>query len=198
MTIDEMKNKLQGILTPKRYSHSLNVMNTAVQLARIYGADEKKAAVAGLLHDCARDIRGGKVFDLCDSYSIHVDSICKVQPELLHGPLGAKLVEDEYGVTDKEVQRAIHYHTTGCEDMNLLEKVVFIADYIEPGRSFNGVDAIRKQAYADMDGAIIQALDSTIRFVLSKGNLVHPDTVIARNHLILEHMPKDLSINMEK
>jgi len=184
MTLEEMKQKLEGTLTPKRFNHSLGVMECAVELASRYGENVERAAVAGLLHDCARDIKGNEVFAKCEEYGVMVDHICRLQPELLHGPLGAMMIREEFGITDEDVVNAVRYHTTGRENMSLLEKIIFIADYIEPGRNFPGVDEIRKAAIEDMDSTMLMALDQTISYVLSKGGLLHPLTVNARNYLL--------------
>lgn len=194
MILEEMKRKLEKALTPKRFVHSVNVMNTSVELAERYSGDKEKAAVAGLLHDCARDIRGDEAVKLCDRFNIKPDEIMQRQPELLHGPLGSKLAREEYGVTDEEILKAIHWHTTGCKNMCMLEKIVFIADYVEPGRSFPGVEEVRKVVRSDIDRAIIMALDSTIKHILSKGTVIHPDTIDARNYMILHPCGKPVAL----
>lgn len=184
MTLENIQEKLKNKLSKERFVHSLNVMNSSVELAKKYGEDRDKAAVAGLLHDCAKNIEKREVFKICDMFGITVDEVSKIQPELLHGYIGSKLAERDYEVTDKSVLKAIYYHTTGCENMDLLDKIIFIADYIEPGRDFPGVDHIRETVFEDLDAAVILALDSTLRHVLSKGVLIHPLTVIARNSII--------------
>ncbi len=184
MTREDIKYRLEEILTPRRFIHSLNVMNTAMELAQRYGVDREKAAVAGLLHDCARDIRGEDILQLCGEFGIQVDEITRAQPDLLHGAVGAELAREDYGIADEAVLDAIRYHTTGYETMSMLAKVVFIADYIEPGRNFTGVNEARKAAYDDMDSAMILSLDKTIRHLLAKGSLIHPSTINARNFII--------------
>ncbi|MCX7922211.1 MAG: bis(5'-nucleosyl)-tetraphosphatase (symmetrical) YqeK [Clostridia bacterium] len=184
MTIEEIKAKLENVLSAKRYKHSLRVMDTAVELAEKYGEDIEKARLAGLVHDCVRDIKGEHLLELCREYNVDVDNITKAQPELLHGPLGAEYIKSVYDVNDNEISKAIYCHTTGCENMNLLDKIIFIADYVEPGRNFPGVDEARRLAFEDIDEAMIYALDRTIKFVMDKGSLIHPDTVRARNYII--------------
>lgn len=188
MTLEEMKKQLEETLSPKRFKHSIGVMDTAVKLAEKYGEDRGKAAIAGILHDCARNIEGQEVLELCGRYGIEVNYITNLQPQLLHGLLGAALARDVYGVEDEDVIRAIACHTTGREDMTLLDKIVFIADYIEPGRKFHGVDKVRDLAYKDLDKAILISLDNTIKHILDKGVLIHPDTINARNFIIKESM----------
>ena len=188
MTINEMKGKLEEVLSSKRFKHSLGVMDTAASLAERHGEDREKAAIAGLLHDCAREIKGQAVFDLCEKYHINVDYITLAQPELLHGPIGAVVAARDYGVEDKDILSAIECHTTGRENMTLLDKIIFIADYIEPGRKFPGVDEVRELAYRDLDRSILVSLDNTIRYVMDKGVFIHPDTIFSRNFIIKENM----------
>lgn len=188
MTKQEIKLKLQNILTPKRFTHSLGVMETAVSLAARYGQDEEKAALAGLLHDCARDIKGEKIFEMCERFNIKFNDIEQMQPELLHGPIGAALAREEYGIEDEDILRAIYCHTTGREYMSVLDKIIFIADYIEPARDFPGVDEVRRIAYEDLNKSMLISLENIIRHVISKGVLIHPDTVNARNCILKEKM----------
>lgn len=191
MTLEEMKEKLKNALSHKRFVHSVNVMNVAVQLAQRYSFDTGKASEAGLLHDCARDIRGEDAFKLCEKYRIEIGIIGRRQPELLHGPLGSKVAMMEYGITDTDILEAIHWHTTGCDNMSLLAKIIYIADYIEPGRNFPGVDEVRHLAFNDIDRAMIVALDRTIKYVMIKGALIHPDTVNARNSILMQNPKAD-------
>lgn len=182
--VEEIKDRLETSLTPKRFIHSINVMNTAVKIALKHGEDDKKAATAGLLHDYARDIRGADILRLCEKYDIAVDNITRMQPELLHGPVGAYLVREEFGITDEVILNAISYHTTGRENMSTMEKIIFVSDYVEPDRVFPGVDDIRKIAFYDLEKALVMSFDSTIKFILKKGALIHPDSVKARNYIL--------------
>jgi len=186
MTTDEIKSKLKQTLKENRYNHTIGVMETAVKLARVYGEDENKAEIAGLLHDCAREIRGEELFELCGKYHIPVDDVSRAQPELLHGPVGAKLAEEVFGIKDADILNAICYHTTGRMNMSMLEKIIYIADIIEPLRSFEGVEELRKEAVVDINRAVLLALDGSIRYVLSKGAMLHVDTVNSRNYLLNE------------
>ncbi|MCR4434674.1 MAG: bis(5'-nucleosyl)-tetraphosphatase (symmetrical) YqeK [Clostridiales bacterium] len=185
MTIEQIRNKLEHELSPKRYTHSVNVMKTAIELAAKYGVDVKKAEMAGILHDCARNIKGEEALRLCRKFGIDVDNISKIQTELLHGPLGSVLAREEYGIEDESVLAAICWHTTGRENMDMLEKIIFTADFIEPGRKFAGVEDVRKQAFIDISKAVLMSLDCTIHYVIAKGALIHPATIHARNYIIL-------------
>ncbi len=184
MTLEEIRIRLESVLNPKRFKHSINVMNEAVELAGVYGENTEKAALAGLLHDCARGMKGEEIFSACEKYSILPDNVSKAQPELLHGVIGTELAREDYGITDRTVLNAIRYHTTGRENMELLEKIIFVADYIEPGRDFPGVREAREIAFTDIDRAVLLALNRTIEYVLIKGALIHIDTIFARNFMI--------------
>ncbi len=184
MDLEDMRKRLELVLSDKRYRHSVNVMETAVKLAVKYGEDSSKAALAGLLHDCAREIRGEEIFEACRRYDIPVDMVTRAQPELLHGSIGAELAREEYAVWDESVLDAIRFHTTGRENMSMLEKIVFIADYIEPGRNFPEVHEARKIAFEDIDMAVLNSLDRTMGYLINRGVLIHTDTVNARNSVI--------------
>lgn len=184
--IEPMIKKLKESLSAERFIHSVNVMETAEKLALHYGADPQKARIAGLLHDCGKIASGEKIVQISKEYNSVPDEISRSEPGLLHAPLGTVLAKQIYGIEDEEILSAIRTHTTGCRDMSLLQKIVFIADYIEPGRDFEGVDGIRREAFNDLDAAIIKALDYTIKHVIDRGMLLHPDTVNARNFLLSE------------
>ncbi len=190
MDLTDISSKLEKVLTPKRFVHSINVMKTSVDLAQAHGMDASKAALAGLLHDCARDIKGEELFDLCRKYGVAVEAIARMQPELLHGALGAELARAVYNVVDEEILSSIRYHTTGCSNMSLLDKIIFLADSIEPGRTFYGVEDLRQATSRDLNEAVLLSLEKTMKHVMSRGGLIHPDTLEARNSLILEKKMK--------
>ena len=136
--MDERIIKIQHVLKKElddnRYQHTLGVMYTAASMAMCYDVDVLKALYAGLLHDCAKCIPNDKKLHLCGKYGFTVSDIERENPSLLHAKLGACLAHEKYGVTDKEIIHAIESHTTGCPAMTMLEKIIYIADYIEPGR----------------------------------------------------------------
>ena len=181
MTIDEMTTKLKASLLEKRFIHSLGVMECAVELAKRYGADENKAAVAGLLHDCAKNYSKEDMYALCEQYGIPLDDVMKNSSGLIHGLLGAEVAKHEYGVEDDEIYDAIYYHTVGKPDMSLLTQIIYIADGIEANRHYDGVDRIRSLAEEDLDRALILQIDYTIKSVISKGGLLHTNTIDTRN-----------------
>ncbi|WP_338451547.1 bis(5'-nucleosyl)-tetraphosphatase (symmetrical) YqeK [Niallia oryzisoli] len=174
---------VQKQLTPHRYQHTLGVMETAVLLAKKYGVDEKKAELAAIFHDYA------KFRDKEEMKSIIVEQ--KMDPELLeyngelwHAPVGAYLAEKEAGVTDPEILDAIRYHTSGRPKMTKLEKVIYLADYIEPGRHFPGVEDVREIANQDLNQALIEAIKNTIVFLMKKNQRIFPLTFLTYNDLV--------------
>ena len=144
MNIDELKKKLDSY-NPKVYSHCVRTMEESVILAINYGVDIEKAKIAGLLHDCGKKLRA--------------------QDNLTHSKTGAEVAKEVFDIQDEEILNAIRYHTTGRENMTMLEKIIFIADKIEPGRQYEGVDELRKKAYLNIDEAIVMSLESTVEYV---------------------------------
>ena len=177
LPIEVMQEKLQSALSVKRYIHTMGVSEEAVRLAEIYGtqADRQKAKVAGLLHDCAKDYPKELRQRFCKEYKVKMDEILEQQPDLIHPFLGAEVAKREYKIKDEDILNAIRYHTTGRAGMSILEKIVFIADYIEPNREqFEGLDEARRLAYLDLDMAMRFILEQTIDFVKERGRLLHP------------------------
>ena len=177
LPVETMQEKLQSALSVKRYIHTMGVAEEAVKLAEIYGTpqDQQKARVAGLLHDCAKDYPEAMRLRFCKEYKVKMDEIMEKQTDLIHPFLGAEVARREYQVTDEDILNAIRYHTTGRAGMSLLEKIIFIADYIEPNREkFDGLEEARRLAYLDLDMAMKYILESTIAFVKERGRLLHP------------------------
>jgi predicted HD superfamily hydrolase involved in NAD metabolism len=188
MTREEMKIKLKDSITKKRFIHSINVMELAAELALAHGIDQEKTAIAGLLHDCAKNIEADESLRLCEEFEIDVNDVEKLQPKLLHGKVGAVLATKEYGVDDEEILDAIRHHTLGRENMTTMDKIVFIADYVEPGRNFEGIEELRELAFTDLDKTMVISLDNIIKHIISKGVLIHPVAILARNDMIKKRM----------
>ncbi len=186
LDIDLMLNILREKLNNKRFEHSLGVQKTAEELARKYGVSVKKASIAGLLHDCAKNYSGEQLFRLALELNITIDDVTRYNPHLLHGQIGARVASDIFSVKDNDILNAIRYHTTGRKNMSSLEKIIYLSDFIEPNRCFPGVDKIRNQALFDLDKATLMALNHTISYVISKGTLLHHATIHARNFLLLQ------------
>ncbi len=192
MEQEKIKTYLQQSLSAKRYRHSIGVAEEAVRLAKHYGADEKKAYLAGLVHDCAKEIDATKAVRLLrEEYSITPDAMSLQMPRLLHGALGACMAQSRFDIYDTEILDAVRYHTTGKANMSLLAKIIYIADYIEPGRDYKDVDTLRELTYRDLDAAIIFGIDFTIRDLVEKGKTIHPDTIHCRNDLLVRREARE-------
>lgn len=190
MNLEEMRKKLSQELSYVRYQHVLNVEETAIKLAEHYGAPVKKARTAALLHDCAKPLSRKHLLRILEGFDIVVDDTEKSLTPVLHAPVGAIMAEEEYGVDDPDILRAIRYHTIGTPDMRLLDKIIYLADYIEPGRVCSGIDQVRKLAFANIDKAIIKASSNSLVYEIGRDNLIHLNTVKMRNAL-LERVKKD-------
>ncbi len=191
LSIETMQEKLQSALSVKRYIHTMGVSEEAVKLAEIYGTpvDCEKARVAGLLHDCAKDYPKELRIRFCKEYKVKTDDIMEQQPDLMHPFLGAEVAKREYQIQDEEILNAIRYHTTGRANMTLLEKIVFIADYIEPHREkFEGLEEARRLAYLDLNLAMKFILEQTIAFVKQRGRLLHPLSLEAFDYYQTKNM----------
>ena len=180
--LKQISRKLSKILKKDRYNHTLGVMYTAASLAMCYGADIRKAMTAGLLHDCGKYLSAEEQIRLCRKKNISLTESELEMPALVHAKLGAYLARHEYGITDPDILDAINYHTTGRPDMTLLEKIVYIADYIEPNRKeIPGLDQIRRIVFTDIDRAVCLSAGSTVRYLRNGGKAVDPMTVNTYN-----------------
>jgi len=180
-----IEKKLKGMLSPNRWEHSVNVKNEAVKLAIKLGVDVHKAAVAGILHDCARDMSYQQLLNKAEEFDIIIDNATLHSPSIIHALIGPEIARREFGVSDEDVLNAMRYHTTGRGNMSLLEKIVFIADAVEPSRNYPGVKRIREVLIKSLDDAVLAALENTINHLVSKRQLIHVNTLRARNHLLL-------------
>ena len=169
-------------LKHKRIPHVLGTEQEAIRLAERYGADVEKARVAALLHDCTKRLDMEEQLALCRQYGIQLDALEQQALKLLHAKTGAAIARDVFGVDD-EIYRAIWWHTTGHAGMTLLEKIMYLADYIEPSRDFPGVDKLRAVCYKDLDEGLLMGLEMTIEEMTSMGNPVHRATIEARDAL---------------
>ena len=168
--IYKLQNEMRKTLEIKRFEHTLGVAYTAANLAVIYDCDEKKALVAGLLHDSAKCLSHQKRLSVCKKNHIKVTDIEEENPVLLHAKVGAFYAKEKYNVSDDEILDAITYHTTGRPDMGLLEKIIYVADFIEPHRKkLPRLNEIRKIAFEDLDMAIYMILENSLLY-LEKGN----------------------------
>lgn len=172
---------LRELLTEKRLKHSIGVAKMAKSLAKKYGEDEQTAERAGLLHDAAKCIPYGEALAMCDELEADIDPIERAVEPLVHPKLGAELVKCLFGVREGEITSAIRCHTVGKPDMSLLDKIIFVADMCEEGRSFPDVEKIRKTAFEDIDTAVLMCINKTIEFNLGKGEFIHPMAYLLRD-----------------
>ncbi|MFZ5816376.1 MAG: bis(5'-nucleosyl)-tetraphosphatase (symmetrical) YqeK [Bacillota bacterium] len=182
----ELERALANQISGERLAHTYRVLETARALGSRYGADAQQVSVAALMHDYGKGMKPDQLLAHGRQRGLIVDPAEEAQPELLHGPVAAALLAEQGLVTDPAVLDAIRYHTTGRAGMSLLEKVIWLADYIEPGRRFPGVEAIRAEAEADLNRALLHALDNSIIYVIQRGWALHRYSVEARNWLLQE------------
>ncbi|NDI33775.1 bis(5'-nucleosyl)-tetraphosphatase (symmetrical) YqeK [Chengkuizengella sediminis] len=185
MKRDKLIQAVQQQMPERRWLHTLGVMETSVALANEYGADPVKADLAALLHDYCKywSIERQKEWVIKEHLPVE---LLQYDKQLWHGPVAAELVQQEFSINDEDVINAIRYHTSGRTNMSMLEKIVCLADYMEPGRDFPGVDQIRELSKQSLEKALIAGFDSTIRFLISKGKKIFPLTIESRNFLIDE------------
>lgn len=175
--ITKIRRKLMTELDTERYEHTLGVMYTAASMAMRYDEAVEKALLAGLLHDCAKCISGENKIKLCNKYHLSVSEVEKKNPSLLHAKLGAFLAAKKYHIKDKDVINAIASHTTGCPNMTLLDKIIYIADYIEPGRKeLPNMAEVRKLAFTDINECLYRILEDSLVYLNSKNISVDPMT----------------------
>ena len=175
--LEQIKTKVKQVLKPSRYEHTLGVMYTAATLAMRYHEDMYNALFAGLLHDCAKSFPESACFSLCNSLRIPMSDVERKNPGLLHAKLGAKLAEREYGITDAYITDAICFHTTGRPNMTLLDKILYVADYMEPNRcEAPNLDEIRRLAFEDIDECLYAILESTVAYLKHKDAVIDPMT----------------------
>ncbi|QUL56430.1 bis(5'-nucleosyl)-tetraphosphatase (symmetrical) YqeK [Paenibacillus tritici] len=175
--------EVSGQMPDKRWKHTLGVMEASVKLAQRYGADPERAETAAILHDVAKYWPVEQMREIIEQNGLNT-GLLKYDKQLWHAEVGAFAAEHDYGIKDAEVLDAIRYHTSGRENMSLLERIVCLADYIEPGRDFPGVDEIRRLAKVSLEEGLIAGLDSTISLLLERRRIVFPLTVLARNDLV--------------
>lgn len=175
--IPYFRERLKEKLPPMRYEHSLGVSYTAMALAMRYGYDLDKAELAGLLHDCAKFLPDTEIIAKCRKHHLEVTDAEQNTPAVLHAKYGAWLAERRYGISDPEILSAIRWHTTGKAAMSTLEKIIYIADYIEP-RRYKAADlpTVRKMAFENLDCTMYTILEGTLNYLGSKNGKIDPMT----------------------
>lgn len=177
MKREKIMNEMRKSLPSRRFEHTLGVTYTAACLAMRYGADIEKARIAGLLHDSAKYMSSKEKIQTCLKNGLTVSQYEEKNPELLHAKLGAYLAEDRYGISDPEILSAITWHTTGKPDMTLLEKILYIADYMEPNRDqAPNLPEVRKLAFVDLDECLFLILKDSIAYLSGRSITIDPMT----------------------
>lgn len=173
----KVRKQLSKALDNKRYEHTQGVAYTAAALAMRYGEDVEKAELAGLLHDCAKCMNNEKKLHICKKNNIAISEAEQRNPFLLHAKVGGHLAKTKYKVDDEDVINAVIYHTTGRPGMSLLEKIVYIADYIEPGRDHvSNLDEVRNLCFQDLDDALLQILGDILVHLKESKKEIDPMT----------------------
>lgn len=181
--LNKLRKEMEKTLEPKRYEHTLSVAYTAANLAAVHGVDIDKALIAGMLHDCAKCLSYKKQMAVCEKNHIFLTEMeTEENSPLLHAKAGSVLAQQEYGITDEDILHAIRYHTTGRPGMSSLEKVIYIADYIEPGRShvkragadlyMRSLTEARKLAYHNLDDALRKILYDSLAYLTQRGGKI--------------------------
>ena len=165
----------------KRYKHILRVTETAEKLAKIHDVNVEKVRIAALFHDICKFKDKNCLWKEAERLGVGDMDSFKAFPQILHAYVAAEAARIDYGIGDEEILRAIRFHTTGKEHMSPVEEVVFLADYLEPMRNFDGVDALRKKAKADLTDAMAASVQGNLLFLIKQGTAVHLDTVRCYN-----------------
>lgn len=176
--IKDIKKELEHDLDSKRYEHTLGVAYTAACLAMRYGYDMEKAYITGLLHDCAKCMSNKDKLEYCEKYDIPVTKVEHENPSLLHAKVGAEMSRRKYDIKDSEIYQAIMYHTTGHPQMTLLDKIIYISDYMEPHRDeAPNLDSVRKQAFIDINATLLTILKDSVTYLEKSDKTVDPMTM---------------------
>ena len=176
--------KLNTMLKPKRLEHSINVAKCAIKLSEIYGYDKEKAYLAGLVHDCAKYFTKEQIDSYVEKYNIELDPLEVDNIALSHSIIGSFAIQDVFNIQDMDIINAVRYHTTGRENMSTLEKIIFLADYIEPKRDFPQAKQAREIAKVNLDKAMFYVLDENIKNLIELKNYIALDTIKARNYYL--------------
>ena len=174
--MEKIRRKIRQLLDKKRYKHTLRVARVAVKLAKYWKIDIEKARIAALLHDLGRQFEEKELLGKAKEYHLKLDNYEKENPLLLHGRVAVEIAKKEYGMKKKDVLGAISLHTTGAAKMTKLEKIIYLADFIEPGRKFRGVSKLREFAFQNLNKAVAWASKNTIKYLVKEKITIHPKT----------------------
>ena len=186
MEYEEIENDVKSVLSEYRFTHSSGVAKKAVELAKIYGVQEETAKKVGIAHDIAKEMTDEEMLEYVKNNNIEIDEIETVKPSLLHGKIGADIAAKKYGFTEDMVN-AIKWHTTGRENMSMLEKIIYVADKIEENRKGTrfDIEKSRELSKQNIDEASLFLMNESIDYNIKKDAIIHPKTIEARNDLLL-------------
>ncbi|MEE0869619.1 MAG: bis(5'-nucleosyl)-tetraphosphatase (symmetrical) YqeK [Ruminococcus sp.] len=193
MSITEYKKIIKSMMSENRYNHCVNVSKEAVKLAKRYGADEEKAAVAGILHDITKEMPKEEQLQIMLDSGIILDDIQKNAPKLWHGISGSVYIKKHFGIEDEDILNAICYHTTGRAGMSLLEKIIFVADFTSEERTYKGVATMRKKSRKSLEDAMLYGFKFTFSDLSSRELAIHPDELACYNEIVLNNPTKGKS-----
>lgn len=194
MEYKEIEVNVKDILSEYRFTHSVGVAKKAVELAKIYGVDEEIAKKIGIAHDVAKEMTDEEMLKYAISNNIEIDEIESAKPSLLHGKIGADIALKKYGFT-KDMANAIKWHTTGKENMSMLEKIIYVADKIEENRKGTrfDIEKSRELSKQNIDEASLFLMNESINYNIKKDAIIHPKTIEARNDLLLKHRDNEVN-----
>ena len=184
MEFDLMKKKLRKLLNEKRWKHSVNTSEMAYKLAKIYGVNLNDAKIAGLLHDCAKNMDYNELLQIVHENEVKFDFEIEKIPKVLHAFVGAIVARQEFDVQDSEILQAIRLHSTGGRNMTILDKIIYLSDKIEPLRHFKGIEQVRQMATNNLDRALLMLLDKGVVSLIHRGLSIYPATIEARNDIL--------------
>lgn len=184
MDIEFLKKELSVALSKKRYGHSIRVLDTALALGEIYNADLNKIAIASLLHDYAKELPREELIKISKEYFKEETEDYLSSVEILHSYVAAYIAKEKFKIDDIEILNAIKFHTTGRKNMSLIEKIVYIADAIEPKRDYPHVEKIRDLALVDLNRAILLEVNEKIEYLIKGNYIIHINSVEMRNWLL--------------
>ena len=190
VTIDDIIKKLSKYETQKRIEHSIRVKETALQLYKLWGGNEQFLIYAALLHDIARDLPIEKLIEIAQKNDYRIDKIEAENPIILHAPVGAIIAKNDFGVTNEDILNCIRYHTTGRADITLNEAIIYLADFIEPGRDFEDAEKVRKIAFIDLREAVIQETIFNVVYLMNARIPIQPRTIEMFNSLLKKQLTK--------
>ncbi|WP_194190950.1 bis(5'-nucleosyl)-tetraphosphatase (symmetrical) YqeK [Clostridium chrysemydis] len=185
MNYEIIYNYLKENLEDKRFIHTMGVVSTAKKLANLYGVDEKRAEIAALCHDICKNLSNEELLEIFKNNNIELSISEKNTQTLWHSIAAPIVAKEKFNINDEEILGAMRWHTTGKLSMTKLEKIIYIADMIEPSRRFDGVEEIREAVLKDLDSGVLIGVNHTIRYLLDRGNLIDENTIAFRNGLIL-------------